>query len=306
MEKRKRDFQVSVVVTVRNEAATIGRLLVALEKQSRKPDEVILVDGGSSDKTVQKIKDFSGELSVRTIAIGRVNRAKGRNIGIKAATSDVIVVTDGGCTPQPKWLQRLIRPLIQERVDAVAGYYQVRTKSAWQQAVAPFVAVLPERFNPETFLPSSRSLAFTKKTWKEIGGYNEQMDNCEDLDFASKLKKTGGMVVEPEAKVEWELAGNFKEFFWQIFGYALGDMEGWYWPHVVKIATIFGRYVLFYFYPVLFLGYIVLFPLAKHWRGVSKPKAWLYLPLVQFVADGGVMSGALSGMFIWFRRKLAW
>lgn len=245
-------MKVSVVVTVKDKSVEVDSLLESLRRQTKPVNEIIVAIGG--------------------------NRSQGRNAGIKAARNQIIAVTDAGCTADKDWLEKLTQPFTDQSVTAVAGYYRPVVKNKFQAMIAPFVAVMPEKFNPEIYLPSSRSLAFRKGA----GLYPENLNYCEDLIFARHLKATGKMIVVKEAMVSWQLVENWRQFFWQIFHYAQGDVQARYLPHLMKISTVWLRYFLFIFLPPLFLLYL------------------LVRPRPQFIADLAVMAGSAFGI-IWQR-----
>src|SRR3989344_1073496 len=280
-------MKVSLIITTLNEAETIKPLLNSIFEQSLTPSEITIVEAGSSDGTLNIFKDFS----ITPLRCNlRTNRSTARNLGIKKAKSEIIAVTDAGCTLDKHWLERLVKPFKNKAVVAVAGYYRPVTKTVWQKCVAPFVAVMPDKFDPKTYLPSSRSLAFRKgAAW-----YPEELNYCEDLVFARELKTQGKMAVAKTALVNWQLPDTWRQFFRQIYHYAQGDSRARYRPHLVKIATVFGRYALFMFFPWLFLIYLF-WPLFKFGRYTSTP-GWKYLPLIQVTADIAVMTGSLSAI----------
>ena len=280
-------MKISLIITTLNEAETIKPLLDSVFEQSLTPSEIIIVDAGSTDGTLNIFKDYS----ITPLRCNlRTNRSTARNLGIKKAKSEIIAVTDAGCTLDKHWLERLVKPFKNKAVVAVAGYYRPVTKTVWQKCVAPFVAVMPDKFDPKTYLPSSRSLAFRKgAAW-----YPEELNYCEDLIFAERLKARGKMAVVTKALVYWCLANTWRQFFQQIYHYAQGDVRARYRPHLIKIATVFGRYLVFAFFPWLFLIYLF-WPIIKLGRYTSTP-GWKYLPLIQVTADLAVMTGFLSGI----------
>src|SRR5688572_2610842 len=102
---------VTVVVTVLNEAATIEELLHSLAEQTHPAHEIIIVDGGSHDETLDIMTAFQvrrPEFPLRVIQ-QRGNRSLGRNAGIRAARHELIAITDAGCWPYPNWLEELLR-----------------------------------------------------------------------------------------------------------------------------------------------------------------------------------------------------
>jgi len=290
-------MKTSFVITVLNEARTINGLLDSLQAQTKLPDEVIIVDAGSTDQTLDLIKAHSLNQSatVRIISQQGVNRSQGRNLGIKSAKHQIIALSDAGCVLDSDWLARITEPLKNTSVDSVAGYYQTTTPSVLAKAMAPFVAVMPDRFNPKTYLPSSRSLALKKSAWLKAGQYPENLDFCEDLIFSAKLKARTRLVVKADAIVFWQTPDSLPDFYHQLKNYSSGDVQAAYWPHLIKVISVYLRYVVFFTVPPLFLAYLF-WPIIKFNHYVFGFKAVAYLPLVQLTADLAVMRGALLGL----------
>ncbi|MFC1625000.1 glycosyltransferase, partial [Patescibacteria group bacterium] len=84
----------SVCITVLNEENTISALLDSLTSQTIKPCEIIIVDGGSVDRTLKIIKDFQNKHSLIKLFKKKCSRAKGRNLSIEITKNDIIVMTD--------------------------------------------------------------------------------------------------------------------------------------------------------------------------------------------------------------------
>lgn len=290
-------MKTSFVTTVLNEAKTINGLLDSLQTQTKLPDEVIIVDAGSTDATLDLVKAHRLNQSsmIRIIKLSGINRSRGRNLGIKSAKYKIIALSDAGCVLDSDWLARITEPLMNMSVDSVAGYYQTTTSSVLAQAMAPFVAIMPDRFNPKTYLPSSRSLALKKSAWLKVGQYPENLDYCEDLIFSAKLKAQTRMAVRPEAIVFWQIKDSLKDFYRQLKNYASGDVLAGYWPHLIRIISVYLRYIVFFTAPPLFFAYLF-WPVIKFNHYVSGFKAVAYLPLVQLTADLAVMRGALLGL----------
>ena len=103
------DVKVSLVVPVRNEAATIEELVDSIAGQTRPPDEVVIVDGGSLDGTAGRARAAThDDGTVRVIEAGPATPGRGRNVGIAAARHEWIALTDAGIRLDPRWLEELL------------------------------------------------------------------------------------------------------------------------------------------------------------------------------------------------------
>ena len=254
-------MRVSVVCTVLNEGESIRRLLESLCAQTRRPDEVVIVDGGSRDNTVAAIREYAGRLPVRVLVEPGANISRGRNVAIAAATGDVIASVDAGVWLEPGWLEKLTQPLegykfqVEGRVDlanlqpstlnlqrpqVVAGFFVPDVQTTFEIAMGATVLPAVGEVKPESFLPSSRSVAFTKEAWAAAGGYPEWIDYCEDLIFDLRLRDAAGPFAwAPEALVHFRPRGTLKSFFKQYYRYARGDGKADLWRrrHLVRYVT---------------------------------------------------------------------
>ena len=289
-------MKVSFVCTILNEEKNIKNFIDSIKAQTKKPDEIIIVDAGSTDKTISIIKKHKG---IKLIIKKKINRSQARNLAIKVAKHKIITVSDAGCTLDEDWLKNITSPFKNKSVGAVAGFYHVLAHkiTVFQKSIAPFVATTPDKFNPKTYLPSSRSLAFKKSAWQKIGGYPENLNYCEDLVFAKNLKRKTNLIVKPNAIVYWQMVTNLKAYFQQIKNYARGDIKARYKPHLKKILSVFIRYILFTGFPPAFILYLF-WPIFKHFQYVKHPLAFVYLPLIQLTTDLAIISATLQSVKI--------
>src|SRR5438309_1209372 len=101
--------QVSLVITVLNEVDSLPELLDSIAAQTRSPDEIVVVDGGSTDGTVAALQRWtSAHPRARILSAPGANIAIGRNLAIAHARGDVIAVTDAGVRLAPNWLASLL------------------------------------------------------------------------------------------------------------------------------------------------------------------------------------------------------
>ncbi|MFZ4618999.1 MAG: glycosyltransferase [Bacteroidota bacterium] len=227
---------VSLITTMYNEEKSVNDFLRSVIAMTVLPKEIVIVDGGSKDRTQEFLTEFSNEyrgiMEIRiiidptcTIYHTPAPIAKGRNIAIAAAQFPVIAVTDAGCIVAEAWLDEITRPFFaSEDVDFVAGWYEPLAKSFFEecQAAATFPAV--RTVNVETFLPSSRSVAFRKSLWSAVGGYPELALGGEDTLFDLKIKAVARKrVFAAAAVVYWRLRPNYRVFMKLVYRYGFGD-----------------------------------------------------------------------------------
>src|SRR5690349_15169839 len=108
----QRSLLVSVIMTVFNEADNIEGVLHSLEKQSRPPDEIVIVDGGSTDGTLTILQKHAknSEVSLKVLSKPGANISQGRNAAIEAASHELIAATDAGVRLPSDWFEKLIEP----------------------------------------------------------------------------------------------------------------------------------------------------------------------------------------------------
>jgi glycosyltransferase involved in cell wall biosynthesis len=236
-------LQISLIATLKDEADSIAGFLDGLLRQSRPPDEIVLVDGGSTDGTIAAIERAQGTAAVpiRLIEAPGTNISEGRNIAIDRATHEAIAVTDAGTRPEPDWLEKLVEPLERDPELAVSSGFFLPGGSGWRRRTLAIV-ITPQReeIDPDQFLPSSRSIAFRRGWWRRVGGYPEWLRHCEDLHFDLELRKAeASFAFVPDAIVVWDARPDLRSFARQYFNYARGDGHAdlWLKRHLARYAA---------------------------------------------------------------------
>lgn len=236
--------RVSLIATVLNEYGSIPGWLRGLRNQTRFPDECIIVDGGSTDGTLELLRAAELPFEMKILVRPGANISTGRNAAIAEASGDIIVATDAGTEALPDWLARLIEPLERETgVDISAGFFEANARTFWARALA--AATLPDatEIEPDTFLPSSRSVAFLRSWFDQGFAYPEWLDYCEDVVLDLQLRRAGArQVFVPEARVRFEPRRGPGAFFRQYYRYARGDGKAGLFArrHAIRYTTYFG------------------------------------------------------------------
>jgi glycosyltransferase involved in cell wall biosynthesis len=315
-------MKITLISTVMNESENIRLFLDSILNQSKKLNEVIIIDGNSNDPTSKILKEYIVKFKKQNIKyltkIIPGNRAVGRNKAIELSSCDLIVCSDAGCILDKDWVKNITIPIKNKKADVVAGYYKGITNSIFQKCLIPYVLVMPDRVDPYKFLPATRSMAFTKKIWKKAQGFPEKYSDNEDFVFAHKLKVIGARIIfVKEALVYWIPVRNLVHAYNMFFRFAKGDIEAKILrPKVILInvryilgilllllAIINKDIILLMLFSVLLVLYIV-WAIMKNYKYVNNYKAIVILPILQFVSDIAVIGGTLTGLInLWGIKK---
>ena len=321
-------MKVSVIATVLNECEAIERLLKSLDRQTRRPDEVVIADGGSTDGTLSILDSWasSAALPLRVLKTPGANISQGRNAAISAASGTLIASTDAGVRLEDDWLEKLVAPFGDEAggqgPTVAAGWFVPDAQTLFETAMG--ATVLPQLgdVNPETFLPSSRSVAFRKTAWEASGGYPEWLDYCEDLIFDLRLRDTyGSFSFAPGATVHFRPRGSLRAFFKQYYQYARGDGKADLWRkrHAIRYLTylVLGPLLVIlallhspWWWLALLAGlaaytstpYRRLWPMLAPYRPLDRARAVILVPVIRVTGDLAKMLGYPAGL-IWRLRN---
>lgn len=223
---------VSVIATVLNEAEDIGRVVSSLLAQKPPADEVIVVDGGSTDGTWEwltaaherdpRLKAIRDETCNLKFSAGPVSR--GRNVAIAAAKSEILACADAGCTYAPDWLKNLTAPLVAGEAEYALGgsCLDAAGCTAWDVASAPFFSIKLSPMEP-TKSCTARSMAFTKNLWERIGGFPEQVLVGEDTLFDLEARRLTTPAFIVNAKALYCPRNTFRSACRQMARYAVSD-----------------------------------------------------------------------------------
>lgn len=316
MSSRER---VSLIMTIYNERATVDTFFAGLAGWTRLPDEIVIVDGGSDDGTVELVRRHmaSCPVPVHFIEEHRCNIPKGRNIAIRAAQYDIIAGTDMGCVVAKDWLEKIIAPFEADpTVDVVGGYYEPLRELPIHDAY--HYLTWRDHLEKGHFLISHRSIAFRRRVWEGVGGYPEHIQAGEDTLFDLRAKKLGFKhAYAPDAKVYWEQKKTYSMFGYLYFRYARGAGRALITPH--WYAFFYANYAAMIAWVVLALTispwfwvvFAAHFGFYSWYRIFRKPLVKQHLALrdilryfgLTLAIDLGTMIGYPVGVWKWLIRR---
>jgi glycosyltransferase involved in cell wall biosynthesis len=307
---------VSLVAPVRDEAATIDELLAGVAAQTRQPDEIVFVDGGSRDDTVERLRGAAaGSSSIRVVEAGDATPGRGRNVGIAAASYDWIALADAGNRLEPDWLARLVA--IAERdpaVEVVYGNFEIATDTFFERCAA-LAYPPPKEARPEGLMraPSIASVLMRREVWRKVGGFPD-LRAAEDLAFMEEIARRGFKTAwEPRATIWWRLRPDFASTYAKFVLYSrhnvwAGRARLWHYGVARQYALVAVFVLLAAVHSVWWLAGIALWLAARTFRSIwrrreGRSRAWALNPAQFF----GVMLILLTidlGTFVGWAQAL--
>jgi hypothetical protein len=223
-------------------------------------------------------------------------------------------------------LAALIDPFEQNsHIQVVSGFFIPDPRSTFEVALSATTLPALTDVDPDTFLPSSRSVAFRREAWEAVGGYPEWIDYCEDLLFDFALRKRyGQFVFAPMAVARFRPRHALGAFFRQYYRYARGDGKAdlWRMRHLVRYATYLViapllvlmtlHYTPMWLLPFLIGSLVMLYtPYRRLYAAVTGPQSDLslwatlvaiaWVPVVRLTGDIAKMLGYPAGR--WWRLR---
>jgi rhamnosyltransferase len=190
MHPDTRLMQCSLVVRAYNEEKHLGRLLEGISHQSVKEVEVILVDSGSTDSTVEIAMGYGTK--VVHILPDEFTFGRSLNLGIHAASNPIVVIASAHIYPvYPDWFERLLAPFADPKIALTYGKQRggETTKFSEHQIFAQWY---PDQSDPRQAHPfcNNANAAIRRSVW-ERHAYDETLTGLEDLAWANKVMHEG-------------------------------------------------------------------------------------------------------------------
>ncbi len=197
------EISVSVVISTLNRASLLEKSLKSLEQQNYSNFEVVVVNGPSTDHTVDVLKKYSGRIIVGNL--DEANLSRSRNIGINLSSGELVLFLDDDAFAEPDWIANIVAGYAEDGVGGVGTRVYDHTGFRWQ--MNPFL--IDKYYNPNFeaqpplwgfefagahTIPHilGASSSFSREALIEIGGFDEEIEYfLDESEVCRRISETG-------------------------------------------------------------------------------------------------------------------
>ena len=184
-------MKITVLVPCHNEELTIKKCVSSILKQSRKPDQVIVVNDVSTDNSLKLLKSFKKKIEVVNTLKSSGNKSHAQEVGLKHVSGDILITTDADTILHKDFVANISAEFNDESVIASAGYV-VSTKQNWLTSCRQIDYLISQevhkaaqsKINALFVIPGCAGAYRTKSFKKHISFDHDTL--TEDLDFTYK------------------------------------------------------------------------------------------------------------------------
>lgn len=240
-------MKTAIVIPVKNEISGLDILLQSLLAQVDSTDEIIFVDAGSTDGTLEFLEN-AARLHPDTIKIVRSPGSypgAARNAGIASTDAEIIAQIDGGNIPNANWLQELKKPILSGKAEHVTGNvlvmpihrkilgHVIDLGPIYSASIIRGEALRPGPEGKTTssgqpeFCAGGAGTAYLRGIWQEAGGFPEWIRSGEDPLFMRKLKGQAIRYAWAEnAVIYWQLGPDLRHILKRHFNNQKAKFRG--------------------------------------------------------------------------------
>tara|TARA_B100002052_G_C15810251_1_gene565532 strand:+ start:311 stop:1210 length:900 start_codon:yes stop_codon:yes gene_type:complete len=244
-------LKITVFICTYNRGKLIsGTLQSIINNQRRKPDEIIIVNGGGENDCRDVLDKWKKVFTpLKIINTKNKNLASSRNIGLKKCDGDIIIQTDDDARPFPDWIEKIVKAHLKYPNCGVIGG---RVVDAYKRTFLSKIADV-STFPSHRVVKKVRSVPGVNSSYKKevlniVGKYDETLFRGEDVDYNWRVKQIGwDILYHPEIKVKHIHRPTWKSLFYQHFMYGKAhylvrkkwpEMYSHYPLRITSIATL--------------------------------------------------------------------
>lgn len=314
----------SIIIPIYNRPEELEELLLSLTQQTKAPDEVIVVEDGSTIPADHVVSKYENQLPVKYFVQENSGQGFARNSGYERAKGDYLIVFDSDCIIPKQYLEKVNDFLGANRVDAFGGPDGALDEftpiqKAINHSMTSFMTtggIRGSKKNIGVYHPRSFNMGISKEVYVKTSGYLIPFMG-EDLEFSARIIKNGfKTALIPEALVYHKRRTSLLQFYKQLryFGRARINLTRFHpeqlslihlFPLMFTLGLLLGvlSLVVYPMFAAVVLGvyvvYMVSVALEALWRTKSVLVSLLapFATLLQFT---GYAAGLVAE---WVRKK---
>ena len=192
-------MKITVIIPAYNEEKYLPKTIASLGQLDRKPDEIIIVDGASTDKTAE----VSRKAGAKVLVVPHRGIGFARQQGLKSATGDIVAFTDADTVVPKNWLVKIEQALTGTGVTGVFGTFRVPDGWWPYRYYVNYVQPLLNQVYLWFGVPMApgQNIAFWRQTGLDAGGFPEDYEIAEDIEMARRLMRKGRVIFRPDLVV---------------------------------------------------------------------------------------------------------
>lgn len=226
---KNQDYHISVVIPAYNTEERIGDVLDAILHQTIDPIEVIVVDDGSSDRTLEIVEEYRKKYKrLRVITQKNSGAVSATNRGIRNSSGDIICLIDSDTIIERNWIQKIIKEFDDPEVNVAAGSILTFNKSnIWAKIMGydleyRYWAIKSKYVNHV----STCATLYRRKVFENTGLFDANLKYGYDNDMAYQIRKAGyKIVIRKDAKTWHCWRETLGEYLKQQFNAAYGRLQ---------------------------------------------------------------------------------
>jgi len=236
--------KISIIIPTFNEEKNLPACLDSLLKIDY-PDEsieIIVVDNGSTDRT----REIADQFRVKLFRDDSKNVSGLRNLGVAKSTGAIIAFIDADCVASEDWLNNAAVYFNDSKIAAWGAPPEVPANGTWVQKTWHVVRSKGKNLAEVDWL-ESMNLFVRKKQFLEIGGFNESLITCEDVDLSYRIKKLGKIISDNRIQVfHYGEAATVRQFISKEVWRGIGNFKGVF-SHGIRLKELPSLMIPLYF-----------------------------------------------------------
>jgi glycosyltransferase involved in cell wall biosynthesis len=223
---------VSVIVPIYNGEHGVRGLLDALAMQDypRSRFEILIVDNGSSDRTMELIEGFARQTPDLALKLAKEHERRGsyaaRNLGVSLAKGAILAFTDGDCRPIPGWISAGVRALADSAADQAAGaiefMFSNEPPNLWEH-LDSVMHLRQDTYVRDNAFGATANLFVRAEALRSVNGFRADLQSGGDFEFGQRMRDAGFRIVfAPEARILHEARNSHREIATKVRRVATG------------------------------------------------------------------------------------